>query len=48
VERRAEEVARLKLLAAPLFNFLLVIGDNNSRHEKKKKFKGGRKYHGME
>jgi hypothetical protein len=49
VERRAEEVARLKLLAAPLVNFLLVIGDSSSRYEKKKKkFKEGRKYHGME
>jgi hypothetical protein len=37
VERRAEEVARLKLLAAPLVSFLLVIGSSNSRNESEKK-----------
>ena len=37
MERRAEEVARLKLLAAPLVNFLLVIGGSSSKYEKKRK-----------
>ena len=42
MERRAEEVVRLKLLAAPLVNFLLVIGDSSSRHEKKNKKKNSK------
>ena len=39
MERRAEEVARLKLLAAPLVSFLLVIGSSSSRNESEKKKK---------